>query len=376
MSNDIQKKFEELKKQANIEKIKLMGPFAVPLTTLAYYAISNTSIPASTNILCLIYTLVYSHFALNYDFTNLVMKEQGILKESKEYKELQDKYNLFLKEFTSFIKEYKLNDALTLNLLVSDLLSTGYFSYSGEFEYDYGLVNNKNKWMHEDTLLMGSRVFTDLGVCRHQAAFLTDVNNEYGYDSITLHIRGLKDNNPLLYLPIPRSLQPRFANHAATGVCTEKGKIVVDPTWETIAEFKNKKNAKIHSLKKDYDESYFIVNPWDSYTLHVNNFDVKKILEFENTDARIIDRDEYLTSHNEFSNILREDKTKFIEFRKKNLKLIKTISELHKAYIDMINGYKSEHLHLRRDDDPSWEYCDHTNYLTSKDFEEMFQNRL
>ena len=42
----------------------------------------------------------------------------------------------------------------------------------------------------------------------------------------------------------------------------------------------------------------------------------------------------------------------------------------------MINGYKSEHLNLRRDDDPSWEYCDHTNYLTSKDFEEMFQNRL
>ena len=75
-------------------------------------------------------------------------------------------------------------------------------------------------------------------------------------------------------------------------------------------------------------------------------------------------------------NLLNEEKQSFLEFRKKELELIKSISELHKAYYDKKNNYDVKHLRLRRLEDPSFDSCDHTQYLTSKDYEEFFGDRI
>lgn len=373
MSN-VKEKMREFKRRENL---KLIKPAIIPVATLLGYAIANKPVPLSTDFLCLAYSVTCTLNEAEKHLKNYCLYEQSVLRDSEEYKNLKEKYDLFLNEFVSLMKEYNFDDALTFNLLVSDLLSTGYFSYSGDFNYEYKLFKNNKKAFYEDLGLMGSRVFTDEGVCRHQAAFLTDVNNAYGNDAITLTVRGLTENNPLTKITVPEALHRLVTNHANTGICTEKGKIIVDPTWDVVAQFKDKNHAEIISCPEEYTQkSYFVGNTRGTYELINNNFDIMKISKFENSDFRTISDDEYKICHNEFSNILRSDKLKFMEFRKKNLKLIKAISELHKAYIDMRNGYEIDHRMLRREDDPNWSYVDHTNYLTSKDYEEMFNNRL
>ena len=52
--------------------------------------------------------------------------------------------------------------------------------------YEKELTKKNLKDFKEDTFLLGSRVFTDHGICRHTASLLNDIDNEYGFDSINL----------------------------------------------------------------------------------------------------------------------------------------------------------------------------------------------
>lgn len=92
---------------------------------------------------------------------------------------------------------------------------------------------------------MGSRIFTDKGVCRHSGKFLTDINNAYGFESINLLVKEVNDNDILFKYPKSISFPNKFIDYLVTGIITKEGKFIMDPTKYSYAEFVCDNRAKI-----------------------------------------------------------------------------------------------------------------------------------
>ena len=86
--------------------------------------------------------------------------------------------------------------------------------YDGEPDYDF----------KEDKFLLGSRVFTDHGICRHTASLLNDINNEYGFDSINLLVKITNKNS--IFLKAAEYTSMDYSDHLVVGINTKDGKFI------------------------------------------------------------------------------------------------------------------------------------------------------
>ena len=342
--------------KVNKDKLKLFIPFFLSSSPTIYHLISNTNIPLIESLLCMSFT-IYSIGTSNYITDKIKVKtylnEHNLIESYEGYDELLKYYNEYLKEFSEFIKYYKIEDAFFFNTLVTKLIHDGYFSFSGLYQYENSLISNKIKNYKEDVYLLGSRVFTDYGICRHCASFLNDINNESGFNSISLLVRPVNENS--IYLKTSKLFPSDYSNHMVIGINTKEGKFLFDPTNKSAGEFLSNAHAKRKSIVEFKKNSeYAVTDVLSTSSLIFNDFNYHKLTNFKNSDFKKIEDDKYLKSLKDSIILLEGDRLRFLEFRKKELKLIKTISNLHKQVIDSNNNYHIDNIIDRDEDDPSY----------------------
>lgn len=153
-----------------------------------------------------------------------------LLSRTDEFKELKKSYDIYVAKIGNFLKELGVNDTLDIAMLYMEMLYSGFLSVPGQFNYhlfrnDFDMCSS----------LMGARVASGGAVCRHIASNLIDIYKYLGFPATYLTVKGT-DNT--VRSAIADRILPFKTNHAVVLVGDRYGKYIVDPTWETIAEFR------------------------------------------------------------------------------------------------------------------------------------------
>ena len=125
-------------------------------------------------------------------------------------------YQQVLKDFKEFIQNYPIHDSLELGILYTYfLLPNGIFSLFNNFSYfrEYSLFEPKE--------LLGSKIISGTGCCRHIAKNLIDILNVCGFEAYYLSTQLLDESD----------------FHALVGLCFQNKKYVLDPTNRKIGYF-------------------------------------------------------------------------------------------------------------------------------------------
>lgn len=125
-------------------------------------------------------------------------------------------YQQVLKDFKEFIQNYPIHDSLELGILYTYfLLPNGIFSLFNNFSYfrEYSLFEPKE--------LLGSKIISGTGCCRHIAKNLIDILNVCGFEAYYLSTQLLDESD----------------FHALVGLCFQNKKYVLDPTNKKIGYF-------------------------------------------------------------------------------------------------------------------------------------------
>lgn len=143
-------------------------------------------------------------------------KYEEHLFETSVYQNYLEHYRQILRDFKEFIQKYPIHNSLELGILYTYfLLPNGIFSLDDHFSYfqEYSLFEPKE--------LLGSKVISGNGCCRHVAKNLVDILNTCGFESYYLSTQLLDES----------------AFHALVGLCFQNKKYVLDPTNKKIGYF-------------------------------------------------------------------------------------------------------------------------------------------
>lgn len=143
-----------------------------------------------------------------------------ILKTTDTYQELKYEYDILLNDIAKYLKSKNIKSSKQVVLYLQKMLNSGGLSfidshnfYKFKYEYDYVIE------------LLGSRVMTGLSVCRHNASFMTDVINKYGYSSYTMPVFNFDKNK----ISISKA-KMMSARHLISAIIDENGKYAYDAT--------------------------------------------------------------------------------------------------------------------------------------------------
>ncbi len=150
-----------------------------------------------------------------------------MLYNTPEYKRCKDLYDEFIRELARFMNDMGVNDTLDIGALFMELLYCGYLSVPGRFEYHRYDIDND---ICSD--IMGARVLSGSGVCRHIAGCLIDLYKAMGYPAA--YVTVVTTNNELSSV-IKDKILPFRTNHAVVLVADKYGKYIFDPTHMDVA---------------------------------------------------------------------------------------------------------------------------------------------
>lgn len=261
-----------------------------------------------------------------------------------EKSDLYVKYQEFVQNLANFMNSYNFKDPLDIGLFYFSLLNDGIFSINQKFNF------HKYKLEHSDYhTVMGARICSGKAVCRHVSKNLIDLYSAMGYNSITLLVKGLEKESPFLKLnkfggPIEfalKNLKIPFINHMNVGIASDKGRFILDPTFETISEFRynEKENNNLATIIYGFckEENYYISN--SSYNNNINSGNTQsKVSSFLNTNPRKFETEEICNAvlNNELL-FLKERENNIKCFRNDNLKLINDIAILYNNFYGYYN---------------------------------------
>lgn len=120
-----------------------------------------------------------------------------LIKESDEYKELNEEYKNYIFSLANFMKSQGITDGPKVAFLYQHMLNLGYLSYPKSHKYNHSLSNKeimRNAHKYEIADLWGARVITGSSVCRHMSSLLTDLENEIGNCAYTLKVFSVDKN--------------------------------------------------------------------------------------------------------------------------------------------------------------------------------------
>lgn len=190
-----------------------------------------------------------------------------LLSRTYEFQELKRNYDIYVAKIGNFFKELGINDTLDIAMLYMEMLYSGFLSVPGHFNYhlfknDFDMCSS----------LMGARVASGEAVCRHIASNLIDIYKYLGFPATYLTVKGT-DNS--VRSAVADRVLPFRTNHAVVLVGDKYGKYVVDPTWETIAEFRqnesfahiifNKREIPMYHIDIDYTVKWNKTREYDDY---------------------------------------------------------------------------------------------------------------
>lgn len=115
--------------------------------------------------------------------------------KTDEYKRIESLYEESLDRTSSLMKEFCLDEPISIFTMYVYLYRNGYLSHNHEFQYDFHLKDLPH--------LYGADVLNGNGVCRSLASHLSDIYNNMGYESETFAVhtsgeacRGLEHLSP------------------------------------------------------------------------------------------------------------------------------------------------------------------------------------
>lgn len=157
-----------------------------------------------------------------------------LLALTEEYQKCKTYYESYISKVGDFIDDMGVDDSLDIAMLYMEMLYGGFISAPGEFCYHRFKTD-----LDMCSPLMGARVTSGGAVCRHIASNLIDIYRYLGIPATYLSVAGTDDK---IISAVKDRLLSIKTNHAVVLVGDCYGKYVVDPTWGTIAEFKNNDN--------------------------------------------------------------------------------------------------------------------------------------
>lgn len=120
----------------------------------------------------LLYLFAAAHFGLAWS---------GYEKYTKDILEIRNLYQDFITNYNKLNRTFSLTNPIQIHTMFSYLLGEGYLSADKNFEFD-------SKESRDITGLQGMNVIAGNAVCRHIAAMLTDILNNYGIESNQLGV--------------------------------------------------------------------------------------------------------------------------------------------------------------------------------------------
>ena len=286
----------------------------------------------------------------NYNLNNLIDK----INNSSQKEECQKLYQEYISKLGNLLKEHSTDDtAFSQSQLFYELLKVSIFTNSEEkyqdFKYD---IESRKKCI---TDIYGARVLTGASVCRHKASMLTDVLESIGHKTLNLKVymfnNNIKDNYIL----------NKKANHLVTGVISDNGRFIYDPTNLGLALPMNIELDKkfLKECLKNYNHNdsnyeYLTGNLWmeylDNSSLYrlINkktNYNNKRCEEellnsFFNSDNILLD-DEYInTTIHDTKMLLITKRDNFLDFCNDNNQLVEDITSLYMEMVSFANSKK------------------------------------
>lgn len=171
------------------------------------------------------------------------------------YSKCEELYNMFISFYGNYLKTLSFASAMEATFFVEYALFYGYFSVKNFYKY--------HPYKYEPFVifpLLGTRILSGYGVCRHTASFFIDILNALGYATCYLGCLPITDLNRFPEIcchvthAIPGVIDDRYAfafdyNHKNT-----KGDIEVldlNYTNENRLVLKDVINTSYHMIKED-----------------------------------------------------------------------------------------------------------------------------
>lgn len=334
-----EEEFKKILKNQNITMIKDI------LKTMCDYRINEYTSAQFASVFCSdIFSFEQSLIHTGYCLSKIipfVVSEWGFayksesdiehyIKSTYEYKKMNTLYEEYVTAISKLIKEFGNLDIYEIGILYTFLLKNGFLSENKSFEYRD--LKNDNLIIED---ILGARITSGFGVCRHEASNLMDVYNKLNYKAEHITCKaGLHDsvfkNHPTLFSLLKR------VSHAMVGVKNDNEYLVFDPTWETFGNL-SKNNKNIIETKRFCDEINNIL-----YYINIKDDNKKFYEEFTNSPC-------YLDKHSFEETIekFKEIKNKVIfneqdlwEWHSFHVELMEEISSLEK----LLCGYKEDEL--------------------------------
>lgn len=331
--DDIKKIIKENDKALLLNIFKKLGDYRISEYTAASIAmggIFNFDVFSKQYIVSEIYFL--SHiipFLANECLTgdeNFDIEQY--IKSTDEYEKISNLYNEYVTGISELIKVFGNLDIYEIGILYTILLKNGFLSKTKTFESCN--IENDNRIIFD---ILGARITSGFGVCRHEAKLLIDIYNKLNYVSdyiqckSGLHSSILK-NYPNIFFKLKRS------SHAIVGIMDETEYLIFDPTWETIGAL-SKNNKNIIASRKIGNETNNIL-----YCLDTKKHNIDFSTSTSNKSC-YLDNNSYHEMIEKFKKVKRyvEDNLQYLSnWHNIHIELMDEISSLEK----LLTGYQDD----------------------------------
>ena len=251
------------------------------------------------------------------------------IENTEEYQKCYTLYRQLLEETAElFVKCSADKDPLMLGILHGILLHNGFLSINNEFNY-----HNYDIDMGFAYELLGARVCSSTGVCRHITKNSVDLYRLLGHNATYSQVKMLKEDNIYLKHKILLDIKAPKPTHAVTGVVGKDGKFVLDITNSRVINIdRNKKLASALNSKLKYSFGEDKLYTRDSEIERENN----EI--FKNAPRKIITTEEYHETLKQIEEIASKNFMDLVHYKIKVASLVKDIT----YYEKVLSDYKDE----------------------------------
>lgn len=230
-------------------------------------------------------SLKFKAYYLVIDILRQKQKREKIMNQYAEYMEY---YREVLRKTVTLSKEMDMDDSLSLSVLYTTLLWSGYFSYNGEHKY----ASIISKFLTPE--FEGVDVLAGRGVCRNYSAMMSDLLREADIDSTPLAnfvTLNKKSSIHLVNLFSGISKIIKTGNHSLNLIRGENGLYLFDPTLKSPANIINSEEGKSAMGNR----AFYRLMPLQSYRVTLED-DRRELLErfmMEQEPLDTIDQEEW-----------------------------------------------------------------------------------
>lgn len=166
----ISKHFEHL----ITESLKLGLGTGIGITLSNNNPILGSAILSYTAVKTIYKTMILS----KNEIYSIQFKIREEIRKTDTYKKSREEYQKYIEKLALFMtKRLGIKDSTQISLIYNKMLDEGFLSYNKAHEYSLKYNQNSQYELFE---LLGIRIATGSSVCRHNAASLTDLQNEIG----------------------------------------------------------------------------------------------------------------------------------------------------------------------------------------------------